>query len=91
MKYLLLLLLGTSLFAWDCSTIKHTNKDLTVDHLCRRAAAYHTMDAISTVQHREGINFVTANTSTREIISSTILRNAEECYITCLKSNSQRY
>ena len=91
MKFLPLLLLTTSIFAWDCSTVKHTNKDLPVDHLCRRAASYHTMDTISTLQHRENINFSTSNSSTREVISSAILRNAEECYITCLKSNSQRY
>ena len=91
MKLLLLTLITTFSLAWDCSNITHKNKDYQVDELCRRAASYQTMEVISAIQQRENINFTTANATDRSTIASTTMRNAEECYITCLKSNSKRY
>ena len=91
MKLFLLTLITTFSLAWDCSNITYKNKDYQVDELCRRAASYTTMEAVSALQHRENINFTTANESDRSTISKTVMRNSEECYLTCLKSNAKRY
>ena len=91
MKLLILSLLTTFSLAWDCSNIRHENKDYKVDELCRRAASYTTLEAVSLLQQRENINFTTANTSDRSTIAKTVMNNAEECYLTCLKSNAKRY
>lgn len=84
MKLLILALLASSLFAWECSVSKE-NSTLTTDAFCRNYTAVITVVNYDRFSIKTGIRVVTEDDS--DDILKLIIKEADQCYQTCIMAN----
>lgn len=80
---LLLLLLASSLLAWDCSEAKNES-DLRDDTFCRKYSTIYTITTYDSVSIRSGFHVSTTKESEAVPVLLMFAEEAEQCYQTCM-------
>lgn len=87
MKSFILLLIVTSVFAWDCSDYKAT---VNPDQGCRDISALKTMVAVDKLHKNTGKLISERSDVIIDTAIETIIVESRQCYNTCIRTNTKR-
>ncbi len=88
-KLILLVLLNSVIFGWDCSYVNNT-ANVSDDLICRRAAYLET--SIHTDNYRDNTSFSVSqlkNEKHSEVVQ-LLMQEAETCFTSCMKALKSR-